>query len=73
MRNLYNQDLQYFVNTSLGNIKKIFKAQKNYMFFLIFKDGYELALQDILGYLKLCNEKELSKEIENILINIRSR
>ena len=67
MKNLYNQDLQYFVNTSLGSIKRIFKAQKNDIFFIIFKDGYELALQDILGYLKLCNEKELSKEIENIL------
>ena len=73
MKNLYNQDLQYFVNTSLGSIKRIFKAQKNDIFFIIFKDGYELALQDILGYLKLCNEKELSKEIENVLKSIRSR
>ena len=70
MKNLYNQDLQYFVNTSLGSIKRIFKA-KNDIFFIIFKDGYELALQDILGYLKLCNEKELSKEIENALKNIK--
>ena len=73
MRNLYNQDLQYFVNTTLGATKRIFKAQRNDMFFHIFKNGYEFALQDILGYLKLCNEKDLSKEIENVLKSIRSR
>ena len=71
MRNLYNLDLQYFVNTTLGTTKRIFKAQRNDITFPIFKDGYELALVDVLSYLKLCNEEVLSKEIENVLKSIK--
>jgi len=78
MKNFMNIKLEDVVNNTFRYAKNIFLKNNdekicvnNKILFREFKNTYILALSNIMLYLKLCDETELSKEIENVIDKIK--
>ena len=63
--------LKYFVYSTLSIMKIILKMDKDEKMFKAFKNGYEIALIDILTYMKLSKDKDISEEIRKIIKEIK--
>jgi len=59
--------LKNFVYSTLSIMKIELKIAKDERIFTAFKTGYELALIDILTYMKLSKDKDISEEIRKII------